>query len=183
MALPFIAGLATAAFLFPSWRRSTYTQSEDREYYDELDVPIKPRSGAVFGIAWFILYILLSISIGVWFAKSNDAVLESSIYTTTYIFVLVNFVANKLWDVLFFEYRNKIAAAVDAAILWITAIVVVALWANTDASYTVPIVLWSIYIVWLTYAMVLSIWFAAQGSPKITWLHANFAQAVMNGET
>jgi tryptophan-rich sensory protein len=182
MALPFTAGLAAAAFLFPSWRRSSYTKDEDREYYDELDVAIKPRSGAVFGIAWFILYILLSISIGVWLAKSNDAVLESSIYTTTYIFVLINFVANKLWDVLFFEYRNKIGAAVDAAILWITAIVVIALWARTDASYTVPIVLWSIYLVWLTYALVLSVWIVAKGTPKKTWGDPDYAQAVMNGE-
>ena len=108
----------------------------------------------------------------------------SHIWDVTWIFVLLNFVANKAWEVLFFEYRQNIAAAIDAVILWVTAIVVVSLWARTDGSYGVPIVIWSIYIVWLTYAMVLSIWIAAKGksTTKLTMDQPGWAQAVMNGE-
>lgn len=112
--------------------------------------------GWVFGLVWFVLYMLMSLAI--WFFWRDTRV--NGVWDAAWIIYVVNVFLNKIWTPIFFNARLMGLAALDAVLVLLTAIAVLVLFAVNGRW--VSFVLYISYVVWLFYAVYLSIAFAVQ---------------------
>lgn len=118
-------------------------------FYEALKIPSFALPGVVIGITWFILYILISVSIYIISKKIN--ILKSK----DYLYVLItNYLANQLFSFAFFYLMSPFLAFVMTTITFISSIFlfIESRAINKKASYfLIP------YIVFSGYALIVSL--------------------------
>lgn len=142
-----------ALYVFTEWQRARSVSSmRGRKWYryGSRFVPGSPP-GALFGIAWFLLYKLMIAALFV-YTELNGPGASYFLYVT--IVYIVNVELNKWWSVLFFDYGSWGWAVLVADLLWATA-VAIAVFLGLEQAW-LAFGLWMPYVLWLTYASYLS---------------------------
>lgn len=128
-------------------------------WYDSLSRPAWTPPSWVFGPVWTLLYLLMGFAAWrVWVRRGfGDRGTRQVL-----VFFLIHLVFNAAWTWLFFGLHMLAAAAVEIVILWMMILVLGVLFWNRDR---VAGVLLLPYLLWVTYAVTLSIGFAIMNSP------------------
>ena len=111
-------------------------------YFDTINVPSFTIPKSLFGIAWTVLYILISISI---YMVLNNKYIDLKEYKKT---VLTNYIFNQLYVVLFFCLRSNFFAFVDTVAIFITSLFLYyeTKYIDKKASlFLIPYVIFSLY--------------------------------------
>lgn len=156
---------ATAALLLPSWFEMEQDHAITMEqYYERIrnTVSFAPP-GWIYGPVWLSLYIAISVAVGFW-ADKPLAKLDEPLFHWTLVVLTLNFIFNKAWQIIFFDLRNTVLAAVDAVLILATAVVALILFTLNGGSAAIVYILWSLYIAWVAFATILSITIAARRS-------------------
>lgn len=130
-------------FLLP-WFLSTLLV-RDFSYYKELNQPFFAPPTWVFPVVWTILYILVAYSIYKVFNKRNKEYL---------IALIVNYISNQLFTILFFLLEKNFLAFVDTLIVFISSLYLYYETKEIDNKYSKFIIP---YIIWNAFATILSL--------------------------
>lgn len=125
------------------WSLSGLLFKYNPEYYSLLKLPSFALSGKLISIAWFIIYILNSISITLIIRKYN--ILKQ--YDYIYI-LLTNYLANELFMFFFFNLMSPFLGFVVTTIVFITSVflIIETYKLNKKASYLlIPYTIYSLY--------------------------------------
>jgi tryptophan-rich sensory protein len=169
--------LGLAAFNYFQLRQ---TPDDDR-WYKNKRPPWGPPSWLYGGI-WSLLYAMTTVA-GYYFIKMVPA--DSWQLIAGFTLYTVHMAANKLWSVFFWAPRMRsgplVAALVLGLIMIPTAIGFLVI-AAFDGFYlfAVPVVLWSIYLVWLLYALALNIYWVQHAHPTGSLTAAQVRQSMKN---
>ena len=128
-----IGGLATVTFKEP--------------WYSLLNKPIFNPPDWVFGPVWTILYLLMTISIWMYWHSKNKEM------NTIYIY-FIHIVFNTTWSVVFFGLHQILLALIVLLILIILIIILILKFkrVNKVSSYLmIPYLLWSCYALFLNF--------------------------------
>jgi len=120
-------------------------------WYAELTRPYLTPPNWLFGPAWTILYIMIAISIIVYYQASG----KEHVLLTTGI-LTVHLIANFSWTPLFFGLQNPLLALLDILILDMTLIVLIYLFWQAS---TIAAVLLIPYLCWVSFATYLNVGF------------------------
>lgn len=134
LGLGFISSILTAGSI-PGW-------------YDNLNKPWFNPPNWIFGPAWSVLYILMGISLYLFFSAKGKHK-QSGLY----LFFL-QLALNFFWSILFFGLRNPLLAAVDILLLW--AAILLTIKSFYKISKTASYLLMP-YIAWVSFATILNI--------------------------
>jgi len=144
----------------------------DVHFLKTLDATLGVLPRWIFGVVWSILY--LGNGFATYFyldAESNEDTRTETLDVLWFIFVAVNLVANKFWTRLFFEMKTPVWALVDLLVTLLSAVGVLVIQsiilnklivAEVDTGkveFTVAIILWILYLLWLIVAFVLNVRF------------------------
>lgn len=117
-------------------------------WYENLQKPPLTPPGWVFGPVWTILYLMIALSLFLFFSSDR-----SEVGIWLYIILGVHLLANIFWSGLFFSLESPGWALVDILILDVTLIVlVVHFWGINMAS---SVLLWP-YTLWVLFATYLN---------------------------
>jgi tryptophan-rich sensory protein len=166
---PWIVVVAVGALLFPSWGRHRYTWQEDKNYYEDIRenrVKWLPHR-YVYPIVWPLLYACIAVSVMRLVTRSG-ADTNSAEYIAVWIFLLLNFVFNKAWDMVFWSIerktkagkasrRNERISALVALMIFITAAVVLGLLCTAELRDGLAIGFWVPYTVWSFIALIFNV--------------------------
>lgn len=139
-----------AWFTFINWQ--LYTESDKPEqrrwyYMYQQDLLCKPPAW-LFGVAWTVLYALLTAFAVVLFGD----------YVAIFVLFFINILLNKLWSLVFFGMRRLWWAVAIAVGMLGTELAILILVGIADAW--VPFGLFLPYVAWTVYALVLNAQFA-----------------------
>lgn len=128
-------------------------------WYEALNRPAWTPPSWVFGPVWTLLYLLMGIAAWRIWARSGFG--DRS---TRHVLVLfmVHLIFNAAWTGLFFGLHMLTAAAVEIVILWAMILALMVLFWKRDhlaGALLLP------YLLWVTYAVTLSIGFAVINFP------------------
>lgn len=159
-AISWVAGLSSLAILVPDWFRNEFEDNISvPEYFMRIrDTVTWTPPPWIFGPVWFILYLFMSVTIGLW-VDSRIGAEGSAAYTATWILIVLNYIFNKSWQPIFFDYRQPVLAAIDAFLIFATAVAVFALLfveGHASAGEITAYILWGIYMLWTLFAFILS---------------------------
>ena len=128
-------------------------------WYDSLNRPAWTPPSWVFGPVWTLLYLLMGVAAWrVWVRRGFG---DRDTRRVLLLF-LIHLVFNAAWTWLFFGLHMLNAAAVEIVILWVMILALGVLFWKRDR---VAGVLLLPYMLWVTYAVTLSIGFAIMNSP------------------
>lgn len=118
-------------------------------WYERLQKPSWRPPNFLFGPVWVVLYIMITIAgWRVWQASTpEDWLLPMSVYGVHLIF-------NTAWSAVFFGLRRPDLALIDMALLWLSIVATIAVFAPIDsvgAWLLVP------YLVWVSFAFSLNV--------------------------
>jgi tryptophan-rich sensory protein len=117
-------------------------------WYAELNRPYLTPPSWVFGPAWTILYIMIAVSIILYYKASG----KEQVLLTSAILV-VHLIVNFSWTPLFFGLQNPLLALIDIIILDVTLIVLIFLfWKASTAAGLLLIP----YLCWVSFATYLN---------------------------
>lgn len=128
-------------------------------WYETLSRPAWTPPSWVFGPVWTLLYLLMGIA--AWRVWSRGGFRDRRTRLALVVF-LVHLLFNAAWTWLFFGLHMLIAAAVEIVILWVMILGLVVLFWRRDrvaGALLIP------YLLWVTYAVSLSIGFAVINAP------------------
>lgn len=137
---------ATAAFV------------ETGSWYESLNRPAWTPPSWVFGPVWTLLYLLMGIA--AWRVWVTGGFGDRRTRVALVLF-LAHLVLNAAWTWLFFGLHLLTAAAVEIVVLWAVILVLAIRFWRLDRPAGVLLVP---YLLWVTYAVTLSIGFAAMNS-------------------
>lgn len=123
-------------------------------WYDSLKRPAWTPPSWVFGPVWTLLYLLMGIA--AWRVWAKYGFGDPGTRLALVLF-LVHLILNAAWTWLFFGLHMLTAAAVEIVVLWAMILALVVLFWKRDragGALLVP------YLVWVTYAVTLSIGYA-----------------------
>ena len=147
--------------VFHFWQLSS-NASDDRGWYNRGKARVNcAPPGYVFGLVWFLLYSLLSVSAILFFRNTVN-------YDAVFILWVVNIMLNKLWSVLFFDTgRIKVSLAVAVAMLGtqIAIIVLIAVDGLSEVERWFPFATFIVYSLWLLVAIYLNAQWVAKKLP------------------
>ncbi len=127
-------------------------------WYDSLNRPAWTPPSWVFGPVWTLLYLLMGIAAWRVWAKYGFGDRRARLSLVVF---LVHLILNAAWTWLFFGLHMITAAAIEIVVLWAMILALVVLFWKRDrlaGSLLVP------YLLWVTYAVTLSIGFAVMNS-------------------
>lgn len=136
------------------------TAASVREWYPELIKPSWNPPSWVFGPAWTLLYILMSIAAWrIWLRREE---LGSPAITTLRLHGL-QLILNAIWSILFFGLRRPDLALIEIAALWLILATIQFRLFRQDRPAAV---LWVPYLAWVTFATALNatIWWLNRGT-------------------
>ncbi len=134
--------------------------AKNREWFYAIGSRIRgmPRP-IVFPIAWTILYILIWISMFIFYRNTDYATSPSSLVDAVTILLVLNLMANKSWTYVFFQARQTIAALVMIVFIFGSgAPIVILLGINsrtTELGIFIAYPLWCIYAFYLNLTWVI----------------------------
>jgi len=157
--MDYLDGIGIISWTVFHYWQLTSSSSKDRAWYNrnKSRVPFAPP-GWLFGLAWFLLYGLLSASAIVFFRNSAGQIH----YETVFILWTINIMLNKLWSVLFFDSGAIKSALAVAFLMFGTEITVLVLIGLNDMNW-LSFWLYLPYPVWTTVAIYLNAQWAAKG--------------------
>lgn len=129
------------------WLLSGFIFKFNKEYYDLLTLPSFTLSGKYISIIWFIIYILISISIFIIIKKHN--LFKQKDY---YYILVTNYLANQLFTYVFFYLMSPFLGFIITVIVFISSIFlfIETKKLNKKSSYfLIP------YLIYNTYALIL----------------------------
>lgn len=129
------------------WLLSGFIFKFNKEYYDLLTLPSFTLDGKYISIIWFIIYILISISIFIIIKKYN--LFKQKDY---YYILVTNYLANQLFTYVFFYLMSPFLGFIITVIVFISSIFlfIETKKLNKKSSYfLVP------YLIYNTYALIL----------------------------
>ncbi len=129
------------------WLLSGFIFKFNKEYYDLLTLPSFTLDGKYISIIWFIIYILISISIFIIIKKYN--LFKQKDY---YYILVTNYLANQLFTYVFFYLMSPFLGFIITVIVFISSIFlfIEAKKLNKKSSYfLIP------YLIYNTYALIL----------------------------
>lgn len=133
----------------------------DWDWYDCIAGRVRgmPPYKKIFIVIWFILYVLITISIFHFVRNSFDAFTDvnSAIIDAIGFLFLFNMILNKTWGPTFFILQEATWALVILILVWISALIILILFGLE--GLWVSFGTWFAYPVWLTYALYLNIAF------------------------
>jgi tryptophan-rich sensory protein len=147
---------------------------KDRKWYNKNKEQVMLAPPAwLFPIAWAILYGLI-IAAAILYETTIESdptfvnlatYVPSVLYVATFSLMFVNLVLNLAWPVVFFKNREPAMAIAVAALLFLTAIAILALFGYQ--GNWLPFGLYFAYPMWLGYALALNInWVASVEPPS-----------------
>lgn len=117
--------------------------TRNNPWYDQLVLPAAQPPGAVFGIAWALLYALMAIAAAlVWATPAKGR-------TVALLLVAAQLALNLAWAPLFFREQQILWALVLLGTIWLAAVVTTFAFARVNR-----IAAWLMlpYLVWLSFA-------------------------------
>ncbi len=121
-------------------------------YYNLLVKPPLTPPGWVFGPVWTLLYIMMGISLYLfWSARGKPSSKERG-----YLFFILQLISNFLWSLLFFNLHTPLWSLIDIIIMWgltVTNIYYFNRTSHNSALLLVP------YLIWITFATYLNVGF------------------------
>ena len=129
------------------WLLSGFIFKFNKEYYDLLTLPSFTLDGKYISIIWFIIYILISISIFIIIKKYN--LFKQKDY---YYILVTNYLANQLVTYVFFYLMSPFLGFIITVIVFISSIFlfIETKKLNKKSSYfLIP------YLIYNTYALIL----------------------------
>ena len=99
------------------WLLSGFIFKFNKEYYDLLTLPSFTLDGKYISIIWFIIYILISISIFIIIKKYN--LFKQKDY---YYILVTNYLANQLFTYVFFYLMSPFLGFIITVIVFISSI-------------------------------------------------------------
>lgn len=129
------------------WLLSGFIFKFNKEYYDLLTLPSFTLDGKYISIIWFIIYILISISIFIIIKKYN--LFKQKDY---YYILVTNYLANQLFTYVFFYLMSPFLGFIITIIVFISSIFlfIETKKLNKKSSYfLIP------YLIYNTYALIL----------------------------
>lgn len=129
------------------WLLSGFIFKFNKEYYDLLTLPSFTLSGKYISIIWFIIYILITISIFIIIKKYN--LFKQKDY---YYILVTNYLANQLFTYVFFYLMSPFLGFIITVIVFISSIFlfIETKKLNKKSSYfLIP------YLIYNTYALIL----------------------------
>jgi len=129
-----------------------------RMIYKKTKTTVIPKPPSwTFGIIWPILYVIVAVSGILFFAFAPNR--SGGVYIACFSLYFANYIVNKLWMGAFFDALRFWIAAFIALAISATAIAVeVLLFLNGINGYTIASgVLYAFYVIWTSYATLLSI--------------------------
>jgi len=137
---------------------ATATFAGPGEWYDTLNRPAWTPPPWVFGPVWTVLYLLMGVaSWRVWERHGfGDRGARRAL-----VFYLVHLIFNAAWTFLFFGLHMLTAAAIEIVILWAMIVALIVMFRKLDriaSALLLP------YLLWVTYAVTLSIGFAVMNA-------------------
>lgn len=128
----------------------------DLTYYATLKKPSWNPPAKLFGIAWAILYALISASVAIVYTKT-DGFQEAA---TSYVLILlINYLANQAFTFFEFKLKNLRLAFLDTVIVTITTFLLIYAtipYSKLAAWLLVPYLLWSCFatlLAWTIYQL------------------------------
>lgn len=144
----------------PVWVVIAYVPSamaafvETGTWYDSLKRPVWTPPSWVFGPVWTLLYLLMGIA--AWRVWARHGFGDRSSRRALVLF-LVHLILNAAWTWLFFGLHMPTAAAAEIVVLWSMILALVVLFWKCDRTAGALLLP---YLLWVTYAVTLSIGFA-----------------------
>lgn len=123
-------------------------------WYDALNRPFWTPPSWVFGPVWTLLYLLMGIA--AWRVWATHGFSDPRARIALVLF-LTHLIFNAAWTWLFFGLHRLTVAAIEIVILWSMIAVLVILFSKRDR---IAGLLLLPYLLWVTYAVTLSIGFA-----------------------
>lgn len=131
-------------YLFP-WFLSSILSYKKNNYYNSLNLPFFAPPKIIFPIVWSILFILIAYTIYKVYPTSDKAYKKV---------LLINYLSNQLFTILFFNLENLFLSFVDTVIVFMSSLYLYEATYNYDKSvskYLIP------YIIWNLFALILSL--------------------------
>ena len=133
-------------FLLP-WFLSIIIFKVDTNYYNAINKPFFAPPPIIFAIIWPILYILIAYSIYKVWDKKN---------TNYKIYLIINYISNKLYTFCFFQLKNNFLALTDTIIVLISSLYLYIETKNIDnkySKYLIPYIIWNIFALILSFSI------------------------------
>lgn len=121
----------------------------DTSFYQQIILPSFAPEGLIFGIVWPILYLLITLSIVTVIKESTFK--DNKSY---FIFLIINYIFNQLFSVVFFYYNNLFLGFVVSLFTFLSSLL---LYNETYKINKLSSKLLVPYILWCLFATVLSL--------------------------
>ena len=119
-------------------------------WFLELNKPVIYPPGYLFGLVWTVLYLMMGVSLYLIIEKTKERL--------PFLLFGAQLVLNFLWTLIFFGLQNIILAIAEIIALWgmiLWTILTFKKYSKPAAILLVP------YILWVTFATVLTVWIYA----------------------
>ena len=119
-------------------------------WFLELNKPVIYPPGYLFGLVWTVLYLMMGVSLYLIIEKTKEKL--------PYLLFGAQLVLNFLWTLIFFGLQNIMLAIAEIIALWgliLWTILAFKKYSKPAAILLVP------YILWVTFATVLTVWIYA----------------------
>lgn len=137
---------AFGAFVFSQILRSF---PKNNKWYKQ-EKPTWAPNAVVFPIVWTILYAGLTLTAFYFFTNTPP---DSWQFIVGFVMFFVHVIANKMWSVVFWKYKNPslafsiILLLIATAVVWLVASIV-----GQTGLYYVPVIVIPVMITWLLFA-------------------------------
>lgn len=125
----------------------------DLDYYSALKKPSWNPPAKLFGIAWALLYALISASVAIVYTKTNGFQEAATNYV---LILLLNYVANQAFTYIEFKLKNLKLAYLDTVLVAITTFLLIYAtipYSKLAAWFLVPYLLWSCFATLLAWSI------------------------------
>ena len=104
-------------FILILWLISGFIFDINYDFYNSLNLPIFALNGTIISIIWFIIYVLISLSIIIILKKSN--IFKNSDY---FYILIINYISNQLFLYFFFNLMSPFLGLCITIIIFMSSI-------------------------------------------------------------
>jgi len=122
------------------------------QWYRNLIKPSWQPPDWLFGPAWTTIYICIIASVGMVWNRS-----PANLHALIIFLVVVNFLLNMLWSLLFFKMRRPDWALIEVVFLWLSVLSLIVFFKDVHALSSwllLPYILWVSFAAYLTLTIV-----------------------------
>ena len=148
--------LTYIVFVFWQPSQAGTTSSDNRNWYDAMRSKVGCTvPGSVFGIAWTILFALITASGYLYLGPAGFGI-DSNLYVASYTIFIINVLLTKIWTPVFFSStRAYIGLAMFIAIFILLSAITFLVFIAYESAW-LPFSLYLPYVLWCGYALYLN---------------------------